>query len=358
MQHNAMNIAQNVDISEDFIDSLSPHILKILLQDHTKSTAKAYSSIFWATNNYKRLGPAYDYNQPITPDLVTGKHNKVVQPRVVKSKAVQAARSKDMAEVFTPSWVCNAQNNQIDANWFGRENVFNTEIENEDGSHSWEINADRISFPAENPGDNLQNASKDWKSYIQDIRIEITCGEAPYVVSRYDATTGEYISVERRIGLLDRKLRVVGENTTTKDEWLEWTEKAYKSMYGYEWQGDNLLLAREALLVSLLDYFSAKFPGEKLDSSTLENFAEIISWNFWQMDGLKGVVPNSCKEVEEYSPDLFFGETVHKITCNGCSKNDIRKHNGIYCKIKDWQTLDNRTKKLGKPIKFIDTLGR
>ena len=30
--------------------------------------------------------------------------------------------------MFTPSWVCNAQNNLIDDAWFGRKGVFNEEI--------------------------------------------------------------------------------------------------------------------------------------------------------------------------------------------------------------------------------------
>lgn len=345
-----------IDISEDFINGLSPAVLRNLLQDHTRSTTKAYVPIFWATDNYKNLGPDYAYDRPITPELITGKHNKIVQPRVVKSKAVQAARSKDMAEVFTPSWVCNIQNNLIDDNWFGRVGVFNTQIDNEDGSHSWEPTQKKIVFPAENPGDNLQNAAKDWKAYVQDTRIEITCGEAPYVVSRYDATTGDFIPVERRIGFLDRKLRVVCENTKTKEEWFEWAESAYKATYGFEWQGDNLLLAREALLVTLMDYFNVKFPGEKIESEVIEKFAEIISWNFWQMDGLKGVVPDSCCTKEEHKPDLLLGDVVTKVVCEGCAKNNIHKHNGIYCKIKDWQEVDPRTKKPGKTIKFIDTM--
>lgn len=54
-------------------------------------------------------------------------------------------------------------------------------------------------------------------------RLEITCGEAPYIVSRYDAATGEIIPIERRIGILDRKLRVVNENTETEEDWLFWT---------------------------------------------------------------------------------------------------------------------------------------
>ena len=337
---------QVVDISEDFVDSLAPSVLKNLLQDHTKSTSKMYIPIFWATDNYKRHGLDYSYSMPIKPELITGKHGKIVQPRVVKSKAIQAARIKNMAEVFTPCWVCNKQNNQIDENWFGKKNVFNTEIDDEDGSHSWKPTTKPILFPK----------GKDWKAYVCDNRLEITCGEGPYVVSRYDATTGEFISVENRIGILDRKLRVVGENTETKEEWLEWTERAYKATYGFEWQGDNLLLAREALLISLLDYFNIKFPDEKLEPETLEHFAEIISWNFWQMDGLKGVIPDSCKEEEKHSLDLFSGDTVTKTICEGCAKNNIKKHNGIYCKIKDWNEVDPRTKKFGKVIKFIDVM--
>ena len=50
---------------------------------------------------------------------------------------MQQQRSREMAEVFTPSWICNKQNNLIDNAWFGRENVFNVEIDNPDGSHSW-----------------------------------------------------------------------------------------------------------------------------------------------------------------------------------------------------------------------------
>jgi hypothetical protein len=49
-------------------------------------------------------------------------------PRVHKDKLLQLSRSKEMAEVFTPSWICNAQNNLVDNSWFGRDNVFNTEI--------------------------------------------------------------------------------------------------------------------------------------------------------------------------------------------------------------------------------------
>lgn len=38
------------------------------------------------------------------------------------------------------------------------------------------------------------------------------------MVSRYDTVTGETISISQRIGLLDRKLRVVSENTETEEQ--------------------------------------------------------------------------------------------------------------------------------------------
>ena len=59
-------------------------------------------------------------------------------------------------------------------------------------------------------------------------------------MSRYDAATGEELPIESRIGILDRKLRVVIENTDNEADWLKWTQRAFESTYGYEYQGDNL----------------------------------------------------------------------------------------------------------------------
>ena len=62
---------------------------------------------------------------------------------------------------------------------------------------------------------------------MKSTRLEIACGEAPYLVSRYDMSTGELIVPPyRRIGILDRKLRIVDENTDTKEEWLKWAFRA------------------------------------------------------------------------------------------------------------------------------------
>ncbi len=333
-----------VDIIEDNIYNLSPELLNILLKDHTTSRENEQHNIFWATSDYEELGAGYEYHSPILPELITGDKGNVIMPRVLKHKDRQTSRCRDMAEVFTPSWICNTQNNLIDEAWFGRKNVFNTEIVTQDGAHSWVTNPEKITFPE----------GKSWKDYVRDTRLEITCGEAPYIVSRYDTTTGEFIPIENRIGLLDRKLRIIGENTEKSGDWLEATQEAYKSIYAYEWQGDSLLLAREALLYTFIEYYRHKFK-RKPQLKSIRYIAYIISWNVWQMDGLKGVVPDSCHDKIHIEPQIF--GPIEKIEpCEGCQKNDIRKHTGTYCLIKDWHTTDKTTKKKGAKIRFIDLI--
>ena len=326
-----------VDIKENDIFALSPELLTTLLKDHTLSPKEGEQvNIFWATNNYEHLGDGYHYHDQITIPCITGDNGTVIVPRSVKSRQQQQQRSREMAEVFTPSWICNAQNNLVDAAWFGREDVFNTE----NADHTWTVNPSPITFPE----------GKTWRDYVRNTQLEITCGEAPYIVSRYDTVSGEPIPIEKRIGLLDRKLRVVSENVNTSTDWLKWAQIAFQNVYGFEWQGDNLLLARENLLMTFVDYYKAKF-GKDPQLKSLQYIAYIISWNFWQMDGLKGVVPGSCGERREIVADLF-GETEVVSQCNGCKNGNIREHNGTYCLIRDWGAKTENKKK----IRFIDLL--
>lgn len=320
-----------IDIREDDLLALSAVVLDTLLRDHTTG-----QNIFWATHDYEALGSEYSYHSPIMPHLITGERGMVIRPRVLKTKEQQTDRAKDMAEVFTPSWVCNAQNNLIDEAWFGHKDVFNVE---DTTNHTWQSTTDKITFPE----------GKTWRDYVNENRLEITCGEAPYLVSRYDATTGELIPIAQRIGLLDRKLRIVSENTETSGEWLKAAQTAFMSTYGYEWQGDNLILARENLLYTFIDYYKAKF-GKEPQLKSLLYIAYIISWNIWQMDGLKGVIPDSCGERRTIVADLF-GETEHVSQCQGCNNGDIRSHNGTYALIKDWGAPKAKQK-----IRFIDLI--
>ncbi len=320
-----------IDILENELIEKYPDILGILLRDQTTQ-----KNIFWATDNYEHFGDSYRFNSEILPELITGEKGNVIMPRVHKDKILQLSRSKEMAEVFTPSWICNAQNNLVDNSWFGKDDVFNKEILLKNGTKSWETTKEKIVFPK----------GKTWQDYVRDTRLEISCGEAPYLVSRYDTTTGEFIKIENRIGILDRKLRVVNENLDSINEWLKAVETAYKNTYGFEWQGDSLLLAREALLITFIENFTHKFETEPT-LKTIQNTAQIISWNIWQMDGLKGVIPNSCKDETIEIPDFFETRTEIK-KCKGCETQNIKLHNGIYCNIMDWD--------IEKPIKFISLL--
>lgn len=327
----------NIDISENELLQQSEDLLAELLKDHTTQR-----NIFWATDDYAYLGEAYSYHAPITIPCITGDNGLIIQPRVLKTREEQTNRTKDKAEVFTPSWVYNAQNNLIDEVWFGRKDVFNHEYPE---TKTWTATTSPISFP-----DN-----KTWKDYVRSTRMEITCGEAPYLVSRYDTTTGEYIPIPQRIGMLDRKLRVISENATTTGEWLEMAQEAYKNIYGFEWQGDNLLLAREALLMTFIEYYTERF-GAKPQNRSITYIAYIIAWNIFQMDGLKGVVPNSCRHNEVVTKRTLFGEIEQRILCPGCQNESFKEHNGIYCLIRDWGCKDPVTGKNNRKIRFIDLM--
>lgn len=317
-----------IDVKENYIYHLDIELLDILLKDHSSG-----KNIIWATDNYSSRGCGYQSYDYITVQSVTGYNGNVVKPRVEKSKKEQTERIKQKAEVFTPSWICNKQNNLVDNAWFGEDFVFNTEYEK-----TWTATKGKIRFPTP--------TGKTWQDYVLDTRLEITCGEAPYLASRYDTVSGEYISVESRIGLLDRKLRVVSENTDFEEDWLKWATVAFQNIYGFDWQGDNVLLARENLLFTFADYYQAKF-RTSTTVEMLREIAKILSWNIWQMDGLKFVIPDSCKELEEIQLSMFDDETK-KEPCPGCTKNDPYKHTGIYCKIKDW--------KANKTVKFVSLL--
>ena len=299
-----------------------------LLQD--KTTRK---NILFASDSYAGYGAGYRDDSQMTEGVLLGFDSCDIQPRVYKAAAEQTERTRKRAEVFTPAWIVNQMNNHCDAKWFGRADVFN----HQEGQE-WTVNTEPIAFPE----------GKDWKQYVDSRRLEITCGEAPYLVSRYDTTTGENIPVKDRIGFLDRKLRVVGENTSTKSEWMEWVRRAFEASYGYEYQGDNLLIGRINLLITFVDYMMDRW-NEKPTDAELHKIANIISWNIWQMDGLKGVVPDSCKNGVIEKIQTLFGEEEQTVNCAGCQQDDFRRHNGIYCMIRDWP---NDKKK----IRFIDLM--
>lgn len=244
--------------------------LKLLLQDKTTK-----QNIIWATDAYKDAIGVVDTDQIQLSHLI-GMDPILLQPRISKAVEEQQERTRKKAEVFTPVWICNQMNNHLDEEWFGRKDVFNIE-----GEQTWTTVEEPVSF----------SEKKTWKKYVDSRRLEITCGEAPYLVSRYNAATGEFIvPPKHRIGLLDRKLRIVNENTADYEEWMKWTLRAFQSCYGFEYQGDSLLIARINLIMTFNDYYVERW-GKDPDVKVLRQFANVIAWNLWQMDGFTDAVP-------------------------------------------------------------------
>jgi type II restriction-modification system restriction subunit len=276
---------------ESFDSRYPTRILETLLQDRTTGR-----NIIWADNEYEALGEGYMGDDEITVEKITGLSSGVIKPRITKEQEHQSKRTKSRAEVFTPSWLCNQMNNDIDAVWFNRRDVFNIE-----DNWSWHTNQELITFP--------KRKGSGWHAYVESPRLEITCGEAPFVCSRYDTVTGETLPVERRIGFLDRKLRVVSEKTKTRKEWVRWALAALKSSYGFEYQGDNLLLARINVFETFCEHLYERWVMGITDDE-LDQAAWIVSWNFWQMNGFTCAVPTNKMDAIAQSTLFGFEEPV------------------------------------------------
>jgi len=255
------------DVKEDDIRTQMPHILEILLIDRTMSTTEKTRNIIWANDNYIKYDSiSYAATAQIKPELITGRRGSLIMPRALKSAVLQKKRTRSKAEVFTPTWVVKKQNDVIDA----------------------EYNDD------------------DLETYTRRTWLEITCGEAPYMATRYDMSTGDFIKISERVGFLDRKIARINREISDKAEWQRLVELAYKSSYGFEWNGDSLLIARENLLYTYRDYYMVKW-GEPPIYGLFEDIAKIISYNVFQMDGLTYTIPLSEKreKVQQYQISMF-----------------------------------------------------
>ena len=308
---------------EQLIDFHAPEVqavLDTLLKD--RSTGK---NIIWATDPPEELQtvmyePVTDRSQ-ITTQQLGLTHYEVVLPRMMKQTDTQQQRTRKKGEVFSPAWVCNKMNNALDADWFrglgAGESAGQFTMELPQG---WQTVETPVQFPV------CKGRTPAWVQYVQSRRLEVTCGEAPFLASRYDAATGEMIPVARRIGILDRKLRVVSENAATEDEWRKYATHAVQSTYGYEYQGDNLLLARVNLLLTYAEHLQARWQ-RKPTKEELQPIANIISWNLWQMDGLHLSVPGGKPQPEAEQLDLFsmFGAAEPQPPTVSCKVKNWRK---------------------------------
>ena len=230
---------------------MDKNILEILL--HDKTTGK---NIIWA-------------NAERDTDEISVDDVERIQARHNKNRADQKFRTRTRAEIFTPPEVCEIQNNLV-----------------------------------------CEPFNNDWQKFIDAKFLEITCGEAPYITNRYNAVTGEPIPIDKRVGLLDMKLSTINTETKSPADCRDFTIRALKSVYGYEFQGDNLFLARRNIFLTVEEFLTGKINMQTL-KEILPIVAEIISWNFFQMDGLTNSPPFT------ESANLF---------------------GGANCRIKDWNS--------------------
>ena len=241
---------------------MNDEILKILLRDQT-----TLRNIIWATSDRS--------TQEITLDDVEN-----IIPRWQKNRAEQKLRTRARAEIFTPPKVCEIQNNLV-------------------------------------IGD-----TRDLEKFIEAKFLEITCGEAPYITSRYNAFDGEAIDFKKRVGILDRKLHAVSDAGYAFAYQVDLAIAALKSVYGYEFQGDNLFLARKNIFLTLEEFLSDKLAAKEF-KELLPTVAMIISCNLWQMDGLKCTIPYA--DSNRQSEFDFSGKR-------------IKPQGEIFCKILNWRT--------------------
>ena len=179
---------------------------------------------------------------PINPDEV--------KPRYMKAAEDQKSRTASKAEVFTPYEIIKKMNDQVQGDFGGSIG-----------------------------------------EYIKRTVLEVTCGEAPFLTTRYDAASGEEIPIENRTGLLDRKLACIPD-VIGKDGYVECATAALKAVYGYELQSDSLFLARRNLLLTTIEHYENVWKIEP-SYETVVNWATIISYNLIQMDGLSMCVPKT-----------------------------------------------------------------
>ena len=172
------------DLNDSTILRENESLLSLLLKDHT--TGK---NIKWGTDSYINHGYSFRDDQEIKIDLITGWYEGFIRPRVDKDIDIQLERQRNKAEVFTPSWVIKLQ---VDAALEDMKELSLTE-------------------------------------FIQTKWLEITCGEAPYMVNRYDMETGEVIPLKARSGFMDVKFKKLNEVVESEEEWLKFAVEIYKS---------------------------------------------------------------------------------------------------------------------------------
>lgn len=319
-----------VNIQDDMIELQKLGLLDKLLADKTTKR-----HILWGTNAYREYGEQYAKYCEIFVTRILFHSFDVIKTRVRRDVKQQVGRTKMHGEVSTPLWVCNKMIDAIDCDWFTMKTL---------PIDAWQ-QVDTL----------FQQTKKSWKTYVDNKRLEITCGEAPYLVQRYDGTNGNMIPVEERRGVLDRKLHVISEYVTTREEWIYWATRALEATFGYEYQGDNLLIARVNVIKTFIEFYTHRW-NEVLDVNILNRLANKVTWNLWQMDGLTDTIPCHIDSMEEIS---LFEEPIKNVTQSVCRIYDWRnmKQSIVFATMKGRQTGMKFDYVIGNPPFQEDTNG-
>lgn len=298
------NVGNLINIEDDILHLQRLGLLDKLLYDRTTKR-----SIIWASDAHAGLGDAYRSNGEIRLELITGDRSGVIKTRARKELSQRSDRTRKNGEVFTPLWICRKMIDHADEMW---------RSETEDAKAA-KIKQKTASYKSEQ-----------WQRYIDSRRLEITCGEAPYLVSRYDVATGEEIPVPERIGILDRKMRAADEHTATESEWLMWAFRSFEATYGYELLGDSLLIARVNLFMTFEEYLLRRW-NRRPSAKEYQRLIRIITWNVWQADGLTGKVPRFEQwDGEKRQRGLFDGIEGYK--------DETQSGEAPYCRVFNWRS--------------------
>lgn len=230
------------------IQNKYPSTTDALLYDNTTSEyyAEPTNILIKETLSENDATVASNQLKEITVKDVEFSNPNRIKRRFEKSNDVKKERVKSYGEVFTPTWVIKLQIDECD-------NCYKED---------------------------------DLETYVNRIWLEITCGEAPYIVNRIDLETNELIPIYDRIGFLDRKLIKINEQCNDLEEWRQLVLQAYKASFGFELNGDSLYFARENMLSTYYEFYVDKWKSDPIEADMVM-IAIVIGCTMFQMDGLK-----------------------------------------------------------------------
>lgn len=127
--------------------------------------------------------------------------------------------------------------------------------------------------------------------------LEITAGEAPHMATRYDVETGEIVPLTKRVGFVDRKLKRINAEVDDKAEWQRLVLKRINQVMVLSGVVTHFYLLGK-IFFTHTEIIIFKNGSKNQLMACLVNIAKIISYNLFQMDGLKYIIPLTEKRVK------------------------------------------------------------